>query len=1476
TSLPFDPLWLYATPAMASISTTGACGDSRFGPIVATADCRGGFDFTVLFESAILNIVPAACFLLLAPFRLFHLSRQPPKVLSSPFRAATLLVSAAFAAIQTALLVLVAKHQFVDGPVSLASASLDLLSALIIAILVDLEHVRSLRPSFLASAYLFITLLLDIARVRTAWLLSDHQAYSACLSASFALKAILLTLNSIEKKKWFLSNEKEHSTESVSGPFSRGLFTWLNGLLWKGHSGLLTGNGLPNVNERILSSEVATRFAKAWMGSSQSGKNALLFAVIKCLRSEIATIAIPRLCVVGFSIAQPFLIGKCVTILQETTSLSENMGYGLIAATGIVFTGIAVSRATYEHLGYRTMTILRGGLMSLVFEHMMDLPLGGTDESSAMALMGSDIEMLAEYFYSSVCETWANVLQLALATWLLQTQVGAVCIGPILVAIIFIAASFAMGNAVTTRQKDWLQATEKRINFTTSILGSIRNVKYLGLTEIMRNMIDTLRIEELKASTKFRQLSSIRVCMINSPLTFGQLVTLAAYAILALLQGSRGLAVSEAITSLSLISLMITPLSYLLMAIPDTFASIGCLNRIQEFLKAPSRLEYIVTEKRQLPWSFSADSNSTTGTSAIQLSSFPTSPPMQKEVVLSLQDVKFGWKTSSRQTPGITLSFESCPTGSVIILVGPVGCGKSTFLKGLAGETPVLEGGLFIKYPDLAFCDETPWLSNASIRSNIAGEDPSAFDSDWYRTVISACALDLDLKNMAAGDETVVGSKGSKLSGGQRQRIAIARAVYARKRIACFDDVLSGLDNVTANHVFKNIFGPTGLLRRLGCMVFLATHTVHHLPQADLILVLGDDGQIAKQGRLSELREEIDDFVHIESVEPTQTEGIDELSELTNQAAESIRALSTDTKRQTTDFAVYKYYFSSLGWFRISVLLFLFIVNAGMGGLGYIWVDLWSSSSDSATSSRLGYWLGLYGAISIIQVLSLALAVFWTWVVIVPAASKNLHSVILSACMSAPMSFLSNVETGILVTRFSQDIRLVDMILPRGFISTGFQLFGSIAQGAVAIASLPYIAAALPPLIGVLVVIQRFYLKTSRQLRLLEIELKSPLYTHFIESLAGVTTIRAFSWTHATTNRMISMLDTAQKPYYLLLCIQRWLSLVLNLIVAAIAVLLVGASLALRTHVEPGLLGIALVMMMDLGLTLSELIQNWTLLETSLGAIARIKEFAEETPSEESNSSIQTYNELSEWPTQGEIIFSDASIGWNYEAKPLLHKMNLHIRAGQKFGLCGRTGSGKSTLALSLLRLNETFSGKIEIDGQDISLLSRSTIRQRISCLGQEPFLFPGTVRQNADPLNMASSTEITNALKSFGVWDALTTSYSSTDEVLLDSNLDESILSQGHKQLFCLARALLKRSKILILDEPTSSLDPETDAKVQKVIRESFVDCTVIMVAHRIHTLLDFYQVAVLSGGQLVEVGHPQELMIKKGEFAKLLEFES
>ncbi|KAJ5178366.1 ABC transporter integral membrane type 1 [Penicillium coprophilum] len=1468
------------------MATTGArdtC-DSLFGPIVSHNSCRGGFDFTVLFEAWIFNITPAACFLLLLPIRLFQLSRESIKVKTSSVHLATLAIATALAGIQVVLLVFSATQYYPEQHVSLAGATLSLIAALSIVVLLYLEHSRAVRPSFLVSAYLFITLLLDIARVRTAWLLPYGRAYPACLTASLVTELLLLVLANVEKRKWLLPAEKTQSTESTSGLFSRGSFAWLNELLRKGHSLLLTGDALPNIHEKLSSSDLSDRFAKSWALCDQSRQHALLLAIVNCLRWDIAAIALPRLALIGLKIAQPFLVGKTVSFLDQPES-PLNIGYGLIGAIAIVFIGIAVTTASYEHLGFRATTMVRGGLMALVYQHMMELPLGSTDESSAMSLMGADVEMLAEYFHSTVCESWACIIQLGLAAWILQTQIGVVCVTPIIIVAVFTVASFVMGNAVSTRQKTWLEATEKRINFTSHVLGSIKSVKFLGLTEFIKQSITGLRIEELEISKKFRRIQTVRVCMINLPTIIAQFATFATYALVAKVQGSEGLSVSQATTALSLINLLISPLMHLLLAVPDTFASIGCLYRVQDFLRRPN-----IVERRKLLQPEEETPASSINSAEFELGVRNISSENQSDMLVSLQNARFGWNSSPSDSAGITLNLSPSPLGTLVAIVGPVGSGKSTFLKGLANETSVLDGEAFIKYPDLAFCEQTPWLTNTTIRENIIGENTATeFDPNWYSTVVSACALDSDLKKMPAGDQTFVGSKGSKLSGGQKQRIAIARAVYARKRIACFDDTLSALDNATARLVFNNVFGSSGLLRRLGCTVFLATHNVQYLPQADFIVVLGENGNILEQGSFSQLLSHAGGYVSRLGIRPGEIEkeevqndnviGLPEAEEVMESRPST--PVSTDERRKMSDLAAYKYYFSAMGWIRVCVLTFLLVVNGGIGGLRNAWIGMWSSSPDSASSSGLGYWLGMYGALSVIEAASMVLAVYWTWVVIVPTASKNVHATVLQTCMSAPLSFLSHVDTGSLITRFSQDMRLVDMILPRGFITTGFQIVGTLSQAAIAIAALPYLAIALPFLVGMLILVQRFYLRTSRQLRLLDppgLNSKAPLYTHFIESLAGVVTIRAFSWTAASKSRMLYLLDRSQRPFYLLLCIQQWLGLVLKLMVTGMTVIMVGAAVALRGKVSPGLLGIALIGMMDLGEILSDLIQNWTLLETSLGAISRIKEFSEDTPSEEQYAAYEKLPDT-QWLSRGDISFVNADIAYESEnADPVLHSIRLDIRAGEKVGLCGRTGSGKSTLALSLLRLNEVVSGQILIDGVDISTIPRSLIRHRISSLSQEAFCFPGTIRQNIDPTSAATDIDIVEALKCVEIWNALVSATNSgaNSGTLLDATLTDTTLSEGQKQLFCLARALLKKSNILILDEPTSSLDAETDARVQKVIRQEFQNCTIIMVAHRVHTMLDFDRVVVLESGRIIEEGHPSELLANKdGAFSSLRHLE-
>ncbi|KAH8889119.1 putative ABC transporter [Thozetella sp. PMI_491] len=1460
------------------------CGDGDFGPGIPTPGCRGGFDFTMLFENTMLSIAPAAGFLLLMPLRALQLWRRPTKVKKTLIYDLKLATAGLFFLLEIAVLVCVTQSS-VKSASSIAGASLNIGAAAGLILLTHLEHIKSIRPSFLISLYLAATLLFDVARVRTAWLLSTDVATAAVLTVSIVAKLLLVALETREKRKSMLLTEKEPSLESTSGPFNRGLFVWLNGLLASGYSSLLSPSALPATYEELESASLLQRFRDAWMRVNRESSYALFWAVLKCLRWEIAVIAIPRLSLVALRIAQPFMISRAVAILQLSDEWSLKAGYGLIGAFALVLIGTAVMKAAYEHLGFRATTMIRGGLIALVYEHMMVLPLGGINESSAMSLMGSDIEALAEYFHATLCDTWANVVQLGIAIWLLYTQIGAVCVAPIIVAIGFTTASLTMGKAISTRQTAWLEATKDRINLTTEILGSIKIVKLLGLTEAMESMIERSRTDELTISKRFRRLQVLRICIINLPPVLGQLAAFAAYAIVAKIQGAGTLSVTQAVTSLALIDLLISPLQYLLMAIPDTFSSLGCLSRIQDFLRREPR-----QDPRSSGLSISTPSPPSIQGAEIGLSNLPQkasgSDSGHEDTILSLEDAEFGWAESSSTSVGtqgektFNLNLRRSTNGHLVMVVGPVGSGKSTFLRGLAGEVPLVRGRMFIKHPDMAFCEQSTWMANASIRDNITGESDTS-DPKWYNEVVRACALETDFARLPRGDGTLVGSKGTKLSGGQKQRIAIARAVYSRKPVACFDDVLSGLDNTTRQDVFTGVFGPDGLLRRIGCTVFLATHSVQHLPSADLVIALGDRGRVVEMGTFDHLSGA---GGYVQSLDVVAKSSDDEKGDTSDQDQldEPVEALvgaeATEEDRPlATDLAVYRYYFSSLGWPRMGVFITFLIMNSFCGAFLYVWLTMWSGSSDSASNSRLGYWLGIYASIGVLEGASIALASYWAWVIIVPAASKNLHAVVLGVTMLAPMSFLSNTETGLLVNRFSQDMRLIDMILPRAFVVTGFQLFSLIAQVGVAIAALPYIAATLPFISFTLVMLQRFYLRTSRQLRLIEIETKAPLYSHFIDSLAGLATVRAFHWTPSYVQKTFRLLDIAQKPFYLLLCIQRWLELVLNLIVAAVSVLMVAIAVALRDRVNPGLLGVGLVMMTGIAHMMTDLIQSWTLLETSLGAIARVKHYAETTPNEQSAIERAEPEIKAEWPTRGALELKDVAVTYGEGMEPVLRQANLSIRAGEKFGLCGRSGSGKSSLVMSILRLAELASGQILIDGEDISTIPRSLVRRRISCLSQEPFMFKSSIRTNADPTGQASDAEIVSALQRVGVWSVMTSTIEGSESHVLSSNLDENLLSHGQRQLFCFARVLLKKSKVLLLDEPTSSLDLQTDAQVQKLIRTELNDCTIIMVAHRLNTLLDFDRVAVVDAGQIIEIGEPRVLMEQStSRFAGLLEWEA
>ncbi|QRD89997.1 P-loop containing nucleoside triphosphate hydrolase protein [Aspergillus flavus] len=1195
---------------------------------------------------------------------------------------------------------------------------------------------------------------------------------------------------------------------------------------------------LPPVHEGLESILLFEDFAVAWETSDHDRRLALFLALIKCIRWEIAKIVVPRLCVVIFNMAQPFLLSRAIVYFGSTGSrLPRDTAGDLIRDSAIVFIGIAISNATYEHLGHRAMAMLRSGTTALVYHTMMWLHIDIAHEFGAISLVDADIDSVAEFVRRTVCDTWANALQLGLATWLLSAQIGATCTVPIIFAIV---------GSVSRHQKSWLEATQKRVDFTTKVLGSTKAIKMLGLIEGMVYMIEVLRTEELKISKKFQRIQAARV-LLGKPHWTRKIR----------LEGSSVFSVSQAITSLSLINLLLTPLQDLLFAIPDAFSSIKCLDRVQNFLTRKSQ-----NDKRMV--GLTSPGLMPSLQPPVPLPRAPgNASPRLRTAVLELNNVTIGTGLDhSKHIGRLTLRLS---TPSLTMIVGPVGCGKSILLKTILGEIEPVEGEISISDLEVAYCGQLPWIVNKYIRENIIAGS-RCYDGEWYRSIIHACCLDDDLREMPVGDNTLIGRQGTKLSKGQRQRIAIARAVYARKPFAFFDDVLNDLDQVTARKVFDRVFSARGILRRIGCIVLFASHSVNHLPQADLVIAFGEDGLEIERPRNS--REE-----------NIATDEMAAKRRMTRGAANI-----EDQTRETNGLAIYA---TAVVWPKVALLLGFLVMEAGLGVLRYVWVTMWSESEDGVSNSRLGFWLGIYASIG------LALTN--------PAIDLYLKLDVVgdyARCFEEPpwgyvkgISFLSRIETGNFVSRFSEDMGLIDKVLPCGVILLGFREFSSniycieltvftcasleafpaIAQVSVVIATVPHIAVAVPFLVGILILIHSVYVRTSRQLRLHEAKTKASLLSHFMDSYDGLVTIRSFGWTSSMRDTTYYLLDTAQRPYYHLICIQRWLVLVIDLIVAALAVLLIGLAVAIKSPIDPGMLGAGLLMMTMLGQNLSGIILSWTSIEPSLSVIAQLKHFVEDTPRELRHRNVINPGV---WPAQGAIEFRDVSVSHDSTSDPVLRNITFTLQPGQKLGLCGRTegqvlfliiSSSTSSLILAILGMAEVKSGRILIDGEDISMLSPAIVRNRIQCLAQEPFVVPGSVRQNLDPLGDKCDSELIVALERVQLWGAMvdrSLMYGFPDCNPLDIMIDDSFLSYGQQQLLCLARHLLKQSTILLLDEPTSDLDAAGDSEIQAVIRSEFSCCTTIMIARNLRTILDFDYVAVIDEGRIVELGNPQSLL--------------
>ncbi|KAH8662384.1 ABC multidrug transporter [Xylariales sp. PMI_506] len=1455
----------------------------------AIAQCHG--DLALSLVNTWVTIGLTAGFFLLSIVEIVFLLRKPT-VVRAP---AVLLISklttgTLYAASVIALLVLDVTQQGRQTQCSLTLEVLNVLAACSAIILSISAHFKSHRPPTVLCSFLFVLLIANVARCQELWLAvrdkPDHT-YAAVFATSTVIQLFFLVVNAKLHAGWMDWQDNIHSPEETSSIFSLGLYSWLNQLLWKGYKNILGLDDLYPLDQTIAANPDGKGIGiRSDPGSKHSDWDILMW-VVKPLIKPLVLPIFPRLCLVAFNFCQPFYIQSLLDFITAGSEGSHTKASGLIGAAILIYTGIAVSTSLYWYYQERAQSIMRAYLVTAIYQKTREIR--STGDKAAVTLMSTDVDRIYTGM-RNMHEIWVNLIQIALACWLLQRQLGLAFLAPLVLVALSFASSFALSKYAIKYQRNWMHYIEKRISVTSSVLSHIKEYRISGLITPVRDFVQAKRVEEIHHGAKSRSL-------IASSATLSQIPQIVA-PVVAFSLGPRVISNANAYTALSYLSLLTSPLMITLQSIPITAACFACLKRIHEFLAIEPRLDPRLSDSREL------------------VLDNITSDSMQEkpqEAIIAVRAGQFGWNASTPVLKNINFTLAQ---SSFMFITGPVAAGKSTLCKALLGEVPHSKGHILLNVAanKVSFCDQTPFLVNGSVMENITGF--SSFDELRYKEVIHATLLRDDLATFPQGDRTKVGSKGVSLSGGQRQRISLARALYHDADVLILDDIFTGLDANTQRNVCQRVFGPKGLLRRRKATVVLCTQAIQFMEVADQVMELSSDGTLSKRERPS-------GFMLAESQPPSSSTSITNKdgeeqprsqletsseADLKNTALPNVGDSVSERKgarpATTADFAIYRHYISSIGITPFAIYLILVACVGFSNNFPTVWVGLWSADSiDPSPSRSFAFYMGIFGLLAAIALLAVFAAGLLVLRLFVRLSGTNLHEQTLNTALHSSLRFLTNTDTGTILNLFSQDMTIIDSQLPRMINNMCFSSATGLGQAIVIAISSAYLAISYPFLAAILYVVQKFYLPTSKQLRILDLEAKSPLYTQFLDTLNGLVTIRAYGWFPRLAAQNKELLDTSQRPSYLLAMAQQWLLLTMNMVVAFLATILAVLATRLVGGADASSVGAGMVMLMTFGTTLTSMVNSYTGLEISLGGISRLKTFSETTDREDKAGEDVVPPE--EWPTRGKITLQNVTASYRDDAdSPVISNLSLEIQPGQKVALCGRTGSGKSSLVALLLRLIDPLtplptetssSSSILIDDIPLTTVDRTTLRSRLIAASQDTIFLPGeanTFRNNLDPWGAAGSEEDITA-----VLEAVQLSGAVAARGGLDAPMGENDLSAGQKQLFSLGRAILRRRArarrtsgdlgptndddsgsdsrdggVLLLDEVTASVDRETERIVMELVRREFAAYTVIMVTHSVEAAMGCDRVVVMDKGRAVEDGAPRVLMEREdGEFRAL-----
>ncbi|EJP69038.1 ABC multidrug transporter, putative [Beauveria bassiana ARSEF 2860] len=889
----------------------------------------------------------------------------------------------------------------------------------------------------------------------------------------------------------------------------------------------------------------------------------------------------------------------------------------------------------------------------------------------------------------------------------------------------------------------------------------------------------------------------------------------------------EGFTAFKAFPILALIAIVQMPLFFLIETFSNVMRAWACFNRIQAYLQLP--------EWKDPRRCSDAATSSASGTETLaEKQNKRKSIHPKNDVVYEFIDA---WIVPSGSPQSILKSIDmQIMRSRIIALLGPIACGKSTFLRCLLGEADLLHGAICVtkKAITIAYCDQTPWLHNGTLRDNILGPNP--YEESWYRAVVRRCQLVEDFDQLSNGDESVVGSDGMNLSLGQRHRVSLARAVYARPDVVLADGIFSSQDQVTARAIMKQLLGADGLLRQSNTTVVLATHLSVVLDVSDEALVFDGKGNIARKtvSDNPDLKKELVAAMNVTkqmSFERRQVDsGAKHMQEMhlgDGTAAKTAENTPPSNFRTRGDFGLYQFYFSAIDKTRFILWIVAMIVVTICDNFpsGYVRIRV-----DKDPKNNL-YLLGF-------ALLALGRVIIGLWsqrvfyLQILPESGEQLHQMLLDALTnsSATLNYICAVDSGDLLNRFSQDMSLVVQALPLAMYKFVFKHSAFFHRHRAWLRPFwaSYATIALPFVLGIVYAIQKYYLRTSRQLRHLDLEAKTPLFVCFKETANGLLHIRTLHWSEAQLQRNLIFVDDSQKPYYQMFCAQRWLVLVLDSTITAVAVIIVGVALNVKNSSSPAAIGLAYLIMINFGTTVAGLIQRFTEMEISLGSISRTRAFVENMPREQEPKHFRVPDN---WPDKGKVEFRNVTAKYNSDS--VLTDVSFVARPGDKVGIIGRSGSGKSSLLLTLLNFLE-YSGSIIIDGVNISKVPHQLLRERITTITQTPVVIDDSIRYNLVPWDDNKSfpdSVIKHTLRQLGLWEHIKSKRG------LQASVESAGLSAAHLELLCIARAILHHiqmeSKIVLMDEATASLSAASDLEVQRVMKEVFQGCTVFNVAH-------------------------------------------